>query len=187
MPDVGDGSIHNVGRSDPLPLDADRLRIDARHVEDVLKQASEAVELHDGGVCLHMPIIRGQIASQILHGDSYRRQWCSQIMAERREQRARQVRLLPHKRGGVTFRQELRPLDGNGDDAGDGVERADVERRRRRYQKPNGFCTVSERDDEQLVVFTGPDVASVRALSGVELQGAARLRQRRVEGALIDG
>ena len=152
VPDVSDGGVDDVGRVDPLALDADRLGVDARHVENVLEQARQPIELGDRCARLRAPLLRRQVAAQVLHRDSDRGQRRSQVVTERRQQRAGQIGLLPYERRGVALGQELRPLDGNGDDAGDGVEGADVERRRRCREQPDRLRAMPQRDDEEVVV-----------------------------------
>ena len=99
---------------DPLPVDADRGRVDARHVEDVLEQARQPVEL---GACAARACSRrssaGRLAAQVLDGDPDRRQRRAQIVAQRRQQRRREIGLLPHELGRVALREELRALDRN--------------------------------------------------------------------------
>ena len=74
MPDVRDGGIDHIGGGDPLPVDADRGRVDARHVEDVLEQARQPVELGDGRAGLRATLVGRQIAAQVLDGHADRRQ-----------------------------------------------------------------------------------------------------------------
>ena len=76
-------------------------------------------------------LIGGQIAAQVFDGQPDRRQWRPQVMAQRREQRRRKIRLLSDELRRIALGQELRPFDRDRHDAGDRVERADVERRRR--------------------------------------------------------
>ena len=127
MPDVCDGGIDHVGGGDPLPVDLDRGRVDARHVEDVLEQARQPVELGDGRAGLRATLVGRQVAAQVLDGHPDDGQRCPEVVAQRRQQRRRQIRLLPDEVGRVTFRQELGPFDRDGDDARDGVEGADIE------------------------------------------------------------
>ena len=63
VPDVGDRGIDHIGRGHPLAVDADRRGVDARHVEDVLEQARQPVELADGGAGLLRALIGRQIAA----------------------------------------------------------------------------------------------------------------------------
>ena len=68
MSDVRDGGVDHVGRRHPLPVDPDRGRVDARHVEQVLEQARQPVEFGDGRLGLHVAIVGEQIAAQVLDG-----------------------------------------------------------------------------------------------------------------------
>ena len=129
MPHVSERRIDDVGRGDPLPFDADRLGVDARHVEDVLEQARQPLELGHGRTCLCATLVLGSSPRRFSTATRDGGQRRTKIMAERREQRGGQVRLLTDERRGVALAQELGSFDRNGDDAGDGVECADIERR----------------------------------------------------------
>ena len=97
------------------------------------------------------PLVGRQLASQVFDRDANRRQRRLQIVAQRRQQRRRQIGLLPHQFRGVTFRQELRAFDRDRHHAGQRVQRADVQRRRDRGQQTDGFRPVSQRHDEYAV------------------------------------
>ena len=61
MPDVRHRGVDDVGGGDPLPLDADRLGVDARHVEDVLEQPGQPIELRHRGARLRTPLLGREI------------------------------------------------------------------------------------------------------------------------------
>ena len=118
-------------------------------------------------------LVGRQIAAQVLDGDADRGQRRLQVVAERREQRRRQVGLLPHELGGVALAEELRALDGDRHDAGDRVERAEVERRRDGREQADGLGAVAERHDRaRSLSLADAHVAAIGALARVELQRA---------------
>ena len=98
-------------------------------------------------VGLRLRARRRQVAAQVLDGDADRRQRRPQIVAERGQQRRREVGLLPHELGGIALAEELRAFDGDRDDAADRVERADVERRRPAASSPTALRAVPERHE----------------------------------------
>ena len=53
VPHVRHRGIDHIGRGHPLAVDADRRGVDARHVEDVLEQARQAIQLADSAA-LHL-------------------------------------------------------------------------------------------------------------------------------------
>ena len=85
-------------------------------------------------------VIGRQIAAQVFNGHPDRGQRRPQVVAQRCEQRRRKIGLLSGKLRRIPLGQKLRPLDRDRHDAGNGVERADVERRRRRASRPTARC-----------------------------------------------
>ena len=177
VPDVSGCRIDDVGRRHPLALDVNRRRVDARHVEDVLEETIQPVQLHDGGACLSGVFAGRQMTAQVLDRDANRRERRLQVVAERREQRRREIRLLPHQFRGFAFAEELRPLDRNRDHTRNGVKCADVEGWRDGGEQADRLRAVPERDDQHAValVIIDPHVTTIRAPVSVELEGPARL------------
>jgi len=137
--DKGDGRIHDLFGVDPVAIDGDSCGINAGHVEDVLEQARQAIELGDRRVGLHDTFRCRHLPTQILDRHLDRGQWCSQIVTQRGEQRGREIRLLFDELGGVSFLKELGSLDRNRHHTGDGIKRADVDQRRDRGQQADGL------------------------------------------------
>ena len=127
VPNVRARGIDDVGCRHPLLVHTDGCCVDARHIEDVLEQAGEAMQLHAGGARLFTPLLGWQLTTQVFDGRLDRRQRCAQIVAQRREERRREVGLLPNQVRRIPLGQELRALDRDRHDAGKRVERADVE------------------------------------------------------------
>src|SRR5688500_18321556 len=55
--DVGDCRVYHIGGRDPLPVRIHRRRVDARHVEDVLEKACEAIEFQKRYPCLRLSFL----------------------------------------------------------------------------------------------------------------------------------
>ena len=176
------GGVDDVGRCHPLRLEMNRGRVDACHVQNVLEQSRQPIQFDERGTGLFLALLRLEVPSQVLDGDPNRRDRRLQVVAERREECGRQVGLLPHEVGGLTFAEKLCPLDGDGDHAGDGVQGAEIDGRRHRREQSDGFRAVTQRHDERAsVLVTHAHVTAVGPLACVELQCATRLRERRVQ------
>ena len=74
-----------------------------------------------------------------------------EVVAERREQRRREIRLLPHQFRGFAFAEELRPLDRNRDDTRHRVKCADVEGRGDGGEQADRLRAVPQRHDQHAV------------------------------------
>ena len=68
------GRVDDVGRRDPLAFDVNRRRIDTRHVEDVLEETIQPVQLDDGGAGLRRAFAGRQMTAQVLDRDADRRE-----------------------------------------------------------------------------------------------------------------
>ena len=82
VPDVGRGRIDDVGGRDPLAFDVDRRRVDARHVEDVLEETVQPVQLSDGGAGLGRVFAGRQMTAQVLDRHADRRERRLEIVTE---------------------------------------------------------------------------------------------------------
>ena len=64
VPDLRRGRVDDVGRRDPLRIEVNRRRIDAGHVQNVLEQSRQAIQLHQrgAGLCFALGRARGRPA-----------------------------------------------------------------------------------------------------------------------------
>ena len=103
--------------------------IDARHLEDVLKQPRQALDFRKNHVALFQPILRRQLRSlEIARRDADGRQRRAEVVAERRKQGGFQLFALTGELRALAFLQKLRPFDRNRHDAAKRVERARLDR-----------------------------------------------------------
>ena len=146
------------------------------------------IELGDRHVGLRPALVGRQVAAEVLDGDTDRGERRLEIVAQRRQQRGGQIGLLPDQFRGVALDQELRALDGDGDDAGERVQGAEVQGGGDRGEQADRLDAMAKRHDgDASVLVAEAHVAAVGALVGVELERPARLGQRGVQRIGIDG
>jgi len=99
----------------------------------------------------------------------------------------RGARLLTHPFSGVPLSQQLRPLDGNCDDVGHRVQRAQIDGGRCGRQQANSLDAVPEGENQDAVAaLAHADVTAVRTLMCIEFQCAARLGERLIQHVALD-
>ena len=130
---------------------------------------------------------RRQLAAKVLDGDADRGQRCLQVVAQRRQQRRCQFSLLTNQLGGVALAEELRSLDGDRHDAAQRIERAEIEVRCDRREKPHRLHAVAERHDRDASLgVADAHVAAIGALARVELQRPTSRRERGIQDVDVD-
>ncbi len=168
----------------PTPLRVDRGGIDARHVEDVLEQARQAIELLQCQLRLSAPLLGRQAhVLKIRHRHTDRRHGRAQVVAEGGEERRRQVGALAQRLCLLALGKEMRALDRDRHDPAKRVERTEIERRGLGRQNAHGFRAESQRHERHpaLARLADLDMAAVRPLTRVVLERAVQPRERHVQ------
>ena len=126
-------------------------------------------------------------AAQVGSGDANRGERRPQVVAERRQQRRLQLLALPGELGGLALLEKARPLDANGDDAGQRVEGAGLHRPPGGGEQADWPGADAQRHQAYgaAVARHGP-VPGVGTRVGVELQGGLGGRERRGEFAGVE-
>ena len=103
--------------------------LDARHLEDVLEQSRQTLDLgqHEVGLLIALDV-RQPRRVQIVGRDPDRRQRCAEIVRQRRQQRRLELGAALGELRLPPLLEEMDALDGNGDDAAERVERAGLDR-----------------------------------------------------------
>ena len=136
---------------------------------------------------LPLAILRHQFPAKVLDRDADRRQRGLQVVAQRRQQRRREIGLLADELGGVALAEELRSLDRNRDDAAQRIEGAEIEVRCDRREKPHRLHAVAEwHDRDASLRVADAHVAAIRALAGVELQRPTGFCERGIQDIDVD-
>ena len=94
---------------------------------------------------------------------------------------------MTNQLGGVALAEELRSLDGDRHDAAQRIERAEIEVRCDRREKPHRLHAVAEwHDRDASLGVADAHVAAIRALAGVELQRPTGCRERGIQDIDVD-
>ena len=136
----------------------DRARVDARHLQQVLKKTGEPIDFGDDQLALFaaLLLIRPR-RSQVVGGDTNGRERRPQVVSERRQERRLQLFALARQLGSLPFLEELHALDGNRRETGDRVERAGVDGPARGGEKTDPPCPEAKRHDPDFVPGLGDD------------------------------
>jgi hypothetical protein len=183
------GRRDDLGRVRPSRLAGHGAGVDPRHLEDVLKQPVETFHFGLDQLALVEAVgVAQRSGLQIGRRHADRRERRAQVVAQRRQQRRLQLLAPASQLTGFAFLQELRALDGNGHDAGEGVERACLHWPARRRQQSDGSGAHPERhQSHRSTVDLHRLVAGVGARVGVELERGLRRRERRGELPGVQG
>ena len=154
----------------------DRAGVDARHLEDVLEQARQPVDLGEDQVALLAPLLLvGPRGLEVARRDPDRGQRRPQIVAERGEQRRLQRLALAREIGRLALVEELRPLDRDRGEAGDGVERR---RLRSAGRRPPAGRSAGRRAAAARIAPSGAPGARLLPLLDLAIDGRQLARDR---------
>src|SRR5262249_23623361 len=142
--------LDDVGWRGPLALRADAARFDAGHVQDLLEQPVQSLELAHGEPGLLLALwLRQRRVQDVAQGHADSRERSAEIVTERTEQCRRQLGTLARELCLTALLEELRALDRDCRDAGDGVERAGLEIASADCQETTRLHTESNRHERQ--------------------------------------
>ena len=183
VPDVRDGRIDDVGGGDPLAIDADarpRRCAPCRGCPGTGASADRARPSRRRPAPARSSAVRSPrrfSTATLIAVSGVRRSWLSDASSV-----AARSAFCRTSSAASRSREELRALDRDRDDAGNRVERADVERRCDGGEQADRPRPVAQRHDRQPRCRSPTlHVAAVGALVRIELERAARPRQRRVQ------
>ena len=181
------GSFDDVRRRHRLALRRDRLRVDLRHVDDILEEPRQSLDFLLNDRDLLRPLLGGQLwRRHIGRGDPDGRQGRSQVVADRRKERAPQVRGSLHDFRLAPLIEQREAFDGDCGHAGDRIARPGIGRRALNHQQAEDLRASTDRDDGALRAVRPRLhlVAGVRPRVRVELQRGARSCHHSIEVGL---
>ena len=130
----------DLGRMRPPRFGGDGAGIDARHLEDILEQPGQALDLGQDQIALFPAVLgRQRRRLEFAGGDADRGERRPQIVSERGEQRGLQLLALPRQLARLALLEKLRALDRDRDDAAERVERAGLDGRPAAASSPIGL------------------------------------------------
>ena len=152
MLDATAGGIDDLGRRNPSGIVRHRPRVDARHLQNVLKETREPIDFGDDQLALFAALlfIRPR-RLQVIGGDANGRQWRAQVMAERRQERGLQLFALTRELGALPLVEKLHSLDRDRGQPGERVERAGFHRSACGGEQTDRLRPEPERHDADVV------------------------------------
>ena len=135
-------------RIDPSRGAGDGAGVDARHLENVLEQARQPLDLGEHQIALLAPLVLAQPRRlQIARGDADRGQRRPQVVAERGEERRLQLLALARELRRLPLLEKLRALDRDRRDAGERIEGPRLDARTARGEQPDRLGAESQRNE----------------------------------------
>ena len=144
------------------------------------RRLSCAIWSRASALCSTTLVLGHRRVGHVLERDLDRRERRAQIVADRREERRRQLRALVRGVGGLPLREHGFALQRDGDDAGDGFGRAGFERARPDAHQADRTRAKANRHQHELAAVDGL-VTAVHTRARVELEHAFRGGQRAIE------
>ena len=178
-PDLAPGGFDDLRRIDPLARVDDGSCLDARHLENVLEQPRETLDLGHHEVGLFVALDIGQPRRvQIAGGHPDRRQRRAEVVCERGQQGRLELGAALGQFRLPALLEKVDALDRDGHHAAEGVERVGLDRPAGGRQNSERACPQPKRDQSDRMRRIAPHhLTSGRSLR-IRFDGAIGLSQR---------